>query len=227
METYGVVTTCKGRLDHLRQSLPLVFQSSVKVTAMVVDYGCPQRAAAWCRRQHCGRIWTVEVFDNTDIFSRPRAKNIGAVRLPVSVLCFVDADCLLTPKWLEFVADAFENRNADMCLVSPMVDDASGTFAVRAQLFHAVRGYDEALLDWGYEDSDLYTRAYNYGAKIVTYDRAFVQMLPHDNDVRSEYHESKDLKATWERNRALAEDPARGRINALGYGIAKCLVRHR
>lgn len=224
METYGIVVTCKGRLEHLKRSLPISLSHPDWPLVTVVDYGCPEGTFDWCVSLDHPRLQAIQVLDNTYPFSRTRAKNIGAVRTPTSVLCFVDADCLLDRKWLQCIGESFETGH-DICLVDPMVDDASGTYAIRSTLFHGIRGYDESLADWGYEDSDLYIRAYNYGGIVGTYSRDLVKMIQHDNDIRSMYHETKDPDVTWNRNRAISKDPLRGRINPKGYGIARCIVR--
>lgn len=190
----------------------------------VVDYGCPDGTFGWCVKQRHPRLQAILVLDDTHHFSRSRAKNIGAVRTPTSVLCFVDADCVLTPKWLQLRSESLE-AGADICLVDPMQDGASGTYAIRSVVFHELRGYDEALADWGYEDSDLYSRAENYGCRISRYGIDQVRVFQHDDGVRCQYHESKDPVATWNQNRSISKDPGRGRINPGGYGIGRCLVR--
>ena len=43
---FSIVTTCKGRLAHLKQSLPaMLAQDGAEV--VVVDYCCPERAGDW------------------------------------------------------------------------------------------------------------------------------------------------------------------------------------
>ena len=43
---FSIVTTCKGRLEHLKQSLPrMAAQAGAEV--IVVDYDCPDGAGAW------------------------------------------------------------------------------------------------------------------------------------------------------------------------------------
>ncbi len=41
MPRFSIVTTCKGRLEHLRQSLPIFSRRAAEV--VVVDYDCPQK----------------------------------------------------------------------------------------------------------------------------------------------------------------------------------------
>ena len=225
METYGIITTCKGRLGQLKQTLPAMLNQPHTPTVTVVDYGCPDGTFEWCRAQRHPRLQVIQVHDNVDVFCRCRAKNIGAVRSPASVLCFVDADALLDPRWLRTIGRLF-SAGAKLGLVHPMTDDATGTYAIHSEVFHHIRGYDESLRGWGFEDSDLYARAYNYGESCQQYPRELVKMLGHDNDVRSRYHEVNDLAQSWEQNKKMCENPHRGIINPQGYGVAKCTVWH-
>lgn len=40
------VTTCRGRLAHLRRSLP-TFVAQPDAEVVVVDYDCPERSGEW------------------------------------------------------------------------------------------------------------------------------------------------------------------------------------
>ena len=48
-------------------------------------------------------------------------------------------------------------------------DLRSGNFAVRAGVFYKVNGFDESMLGWGGEDSDLGRRLYQSGARVGTF----------------------------------------------------------
>ena len=41
-----IITTCMGRLAHLRQSLPS-FTAQPDTSVVVVDYSCPERSGEW------------------------------------------------------------------------------------------------------------------------------------------------------------------------------------
>ena len=48
-------------------------------------------------------------------------------------------------------------------------DLRSGNCAVRAEDFFRVNGFDESMLGWGFEDSDLGLRLYRAGARVTTF----------------------------------------------------------
>ena len=92
------VTTCKGRLAALKQSLPrMVAQPHAEV--IVVDYDCPEGAGAWVAAEHpAARV--VQVRD-APMFNIARARNLGAQAARGEWLGFVDADILLDEHFME------------------------------------------------------------------------------------------------------------------------------
>src|SRR3954471_12220533 len=87
--TFGIITTCMGRLDHLKQSLPkMVAQGCHQV--IVVDYSCPQHSGEYVRNNFPSvRVVSVA---GQEHFSNWRARNAGASVATADVLVFVDAD---------------------------------------------------------------------------------------------------------------------------------------
>ena len=103
--TLCFVTTCKGRLDHLKQTLPLM-AAVEDARCVVVDYGCPQGSGRWVQ-EHFPQV-QVEFVTDDDEFCLARARNIGAKAV--------------TSPW-----DDVRERNAE--LRSSMEEFASGPVA--------------------------------------------------------------------------------------------------
>ncbi len=86
------VTTCQGRLDDLKQTLPNTSQQPHS-TVIVVDYSCPQNAGDWVR-EHFPAVQVVAV-PGKDIFDRSDAKNAGGFAVQTPWLCLLDCDIVL------------------------------------------------------------------------------------------------------------------------------------
>jgi len=73
MHEFAFVTTCKGRLHHLQQTLPLI-AAQAPDEIVVVDYGCPQNSGDWVEAHFPG----VKVVRTTDDpgFCLPRALDL-------------------------------------------------------------------------------------------------------------------------------------------------------
>jgi hypothetical protein len=48
----SLITTCKGRLAHLKETLPAFLAQGAGCEVIVVDYDCPEGAATWVNANH-------------------------------------------------------------------------------------------------------------------------------------------------------------------------------
>ena len=122
---------------------------------IVVDYGDPDECFHWCRREGAERLQAIRVNDNLRHFNLSRARNCGAVYARAPILAFVDADTLLHEDWLATVVELIREPGTTVVCSSQDLVGLRGICAVRSSVFHAVRGYDEGMTGWGFEDNDL------------------------------------------------------------------------
>ena len=92
----SLITTCKNRLAHLKQTLPLMLQQSFS-EVIVVDYGCEQGTAAWVKENY-PKAKVVQVSDDP-VFSLAIARNAGAKNASHEFLGFIDADVVIYQTW--------------------------------------------------------------------------------------------------------------------------------
>ena len=147
----SLITTCKNRLPHLKQTLPLMLRQP-RAEVIVVDYGCEQGTSAWVQEHHPAAK-LVQVNDDP-VFAAARARNIGAKNAAHEFFCFVDADVELhmeLGKWLK------SNWQPGSYFVYPSQNAAelAGFIILTREQFQKVSGYDEAFRGWGGEDIDL------------------------------------------------------------------------
>ncbi|MBI4189069.1 MAG: glycosyltransferase family 2 protein [Betaproteobacteria bacterium] len=181
------VTTCKGRLAHLKQSLPrLAAQAEAEV--IVVDYDCPECAGAWV----AGNFPEVRVVSVKDapIFNVSRARNQGGQAARGEWLCFVDADIQLDE---HFAARALPllQEGAFYLMASPRPDTFGTVVCLRSD-FQALSGYDEVLQGYATEDRDFYIRLTLLGRVRQMLPGEWVKAIAHDRDASVRYHEIKD-----------------------------------
>jgi predicted SAM-dependent methyltransferase len=181
------IVTCKGRLHHLRQTLPtLVTQAGAE--CVVVDYDCPDHAYLWVS-EHFPNVRIARVLD-APTFNLSRARNIGAMVAKAPWLCFIDADIAL--------AGDFSVRVIPMLLADhfyrpqPMPWDACGTVICPRDRFMAVEGYDEAIEGWGGEDDDLYRRLMLAGCPSGAFPGELLATLTHHDSERVEHYAIKN-----------------------------------
>jgi len=220
----NLITTCRGRLEHLKRSIPtmLAQHADCRWWVTVVDYGDPDDAFGWCQRQAHPRLQAIKVLEGVEFYSHGRARNFGAVRSSADLLCLLDADSLLSTAWLATILDLV-GRGHNACLPKEMVANWSGMFAVRSWLFHAARGYDESFAGWGYDDTDLYQRIEQHGADVGRFDLTIAEMIEHGNDLRVNNYREQDAAVSFYQNWERTQVAGRGPVNPAGYGLGQCL----
>jgi glycosyltransferase involved in cell wall biosynthesis len=204
MTDLAFVTTCKGRLHHIQQTLPLLVAES-PAEIVVVDYGCPQGVGEWVASNY-PEVTVVRVDDDPG-FCLPRARNLGAQETSANWLCFIDADVKVVPGWVQWMAENLDPRcfyRASM-VNGERIKDTWGTVLCTREAFADVGGYDEAFRGWGGEDDDLYERLKLLGYRELAYPAQFVDAIRHDDAERTLFHDIKDKELHFFVNRFYAE----------------------
>ena len=184
---FSFITTCKGRLSALKESLPrMVAQPHAEV--IVVDYDCPEGAGAWVAAEHpAARV--VQVRD-APVFNIARARNLGAQGARGEWLCFIDADIVLDARFVEQTLPRL--REGAFYSIAHPAPDAVGTVICRHADFVALEGYDEVLQDWGPEDRDLYLRLVLRGCAHEMLPGDWIRVIKHEDAERVHYYKIKD-----------------------------------
>ncbi|HEY4997615.1 MAG TPA: glycosyltransferase, partial [Usitatibacter sp.] len=140
MTRLAYVTTCMGRLEHLKQSLPRA-AGQPDVSCVVVDYSCPDRAGNWVE-QHFPGVKVVRIEGETR-FNASRARNAGAAAAgDVEWLGFFDADILLDESFAKVVLPTL--RRGSFYRSDAVTRQSWGSVICRRDDFIAAGRYDEA-----------------------------------------------------------------------------------
>jgi glycosyltransferase involved in cell wall biosynthesis len=196
--TFSIITTCKGRLEHLKKSLPtMVAQSCNEV--IVVDFSCPQGTGDFVSAAFPSvRVVSVE---GQNHFSNWRARNAGAAVATSNVLIFVDADTLLAPGAIEWAAtnlpprtygffDSQTSRKFNRGGPRVAANQLKGFQIVPRAAFLRVGGYDEVLEGYAAgADTDLEQRLSMIGLRRRRLDSGMVEsIIQHDASSRTQHH---------------------------------------
>ena len=207
MPAISFVTTCKGRLEHLRQTLPRM-AAQPNGECIVVDYDCPDGTADWGERNFPA-VKIVKVAQ-APLFHKPHAQNLGAAAASSPWLCLIDADILIDHEFmavlLPYLKSGFYFRPW------PLDWNAYGSFICARSDFEAANGYDEAIEGCSCMDDDLYARLEMAGIKPAVFPGENLIGIIHDDAMRTRYYEI--------RNRPLNQH-----INALYANIKHDLMR--
>lgn len=220
----SIITTCKGRLHHLRHTLAsmLCQACSTGHEVIVVDYGCPDGTFEWCRTINSYRLVAVRVLSATAEFNRSHSRNIGARLASGQILAFVDADMRLDERWLEAASSPIRTAAAELVTVNSLGRDGwdrGGTCAVARSAFGRVRGYDELACGWGAEDADFYHRCGEF-ATTASYPATMLRPIKHSHEERVRFHAEKNLGASCDANQRRMACRS-GIVNPTGWGLAE------
>ena len=196
--TFSIITACKGRLDHLKRSLPrMVAQNAAEV--IVVDYSCPDRAAVYVE-EHFPSVRVVRVEGETG-FSNWRARNRGAEVAASNVLVFCDADTILAEGALDVISATlpprrygFFSRKATLGFNKSRLrigdNQLRGFHVIPTPAFRALGGYDEVLEGYAAGgDTDLEDRLALRGIqRFELGDGIIDDVIEHGHESRFTFH---------------------------------------
>src|ERR1700677_1953221 len=175
----ALVTTCKGRALHLKQTLPhnLAHNAAYpNAVFIVLDYNSDDDLQQYLWTVHradiqSGRL-VVYSYLNGGQWLIAHAKNMAArcgILEGADILCTLDADNFTGPDFAHFIADKFTGPSAkqemflypDFATIKrmPWTEERprrgfAGRLAIRADSFIKMGGYDEMFKIWGSEDVD-------------------------------------------------------------------------
>jgi hypothetical protein len=196
--SFSIITACKGRLDHLKRTLPrMVAQGAAEV--IVVDYSCPESTGDYVEKNFPSvRVVRVE---GEAGFSNWKARNRGAEAATSDVLIFCDADTILAEDAVAKISAAlpprtygFFSRGATLHFNRSGLrigdNQLRGFHVIPARAFRALGGYDE--LFEGYAaggDTDLEDRLLMRGLKGHELGDGIVEdIIEHDTAARVTFH---------------------------------------
>lgn len=184
------ITTCKGRLHHLKQTLPLLYALSPD-EIIVVDYNCPDNTGEWVKTNY-PEVKLVSAVGAKG-FSASNARNLGAAQSNCEWLCFIDADIKSNQEWLRWIRNNLKTGNFYRASVDNGICDHEtyGTFICPRKSFIDIGGYDETYQGWGGEDEDIYVRL-SLLSKLhqSTYPSRFVTAIRHDDELRTKFYQT-------------------------------------
>ena len=181
---FSIITTCKGRLAHLRESLPRS-TAQADCETVVVDVVCPDgTAAAVARDFPTARV--VQLQDNGAFLNVARARNRGAAAAGGEWLIFLDADIVVAEDFVTRLQPLL--KRGTIFRFGPSkgrVKGTNGSCILHRDDFAVAGGYDEAMECYGGEDNDFYFRLELLGLETEMLDLALIDaVVVHDDAAR-------------------------------------------
>jgi glycosyltransferase involved in cell wall biosynthesis len=193
---FSIISACKGRLDHLKQTLPAMLQQA-DAEVIVVDFSCPQDTAGFVTRNYpAARVVKIE---DKNYFSNWEARNAGAASAQGEWLLFCDADIVLDERCTKQLGEILAPGNLykfkpgrELERHRPTRADGLGANSLQGfqvvdrGTFERLRGYDTRLRGYGAGgDTEFYRRAMAHGLRIAHLDESLVhKVIEHGDELR-------------------------------------------
>ena len=215
----GIVTTCKGRVQHIKDTLRRNIYDNAESGAVFVlldyndQYGLEQYIKTYCSALIDLGLLVYYKNHESPVFKMSLAKNMAmrcAMLEGADVLVTLDADNFTGGGFANFVRDNMDEPGVFLCPDFPLIKSLphgplrpqrgyAGRLAIRAQEFIKLGGYNEIFNTWGGEDIDLIARLQRSEYKMRLIDNHYLNAIPHNSDVRfKEYPHAKVFEAEGE-----------------------------
>jgi glycosyltransferase involved in cell wall biosynthesis len=238
-------TTCKGRLHHLKETLPqnlAAEKDNPNVEFVILDYDSPDGLGQWLKENYSDEIASGRIkyarYESAPNFKMAHAKNMAHRLASGDILCNLDADNVIVPDYSRWLGDRFmENRDRvvshhpvtlkdelDLKLVSRLKgrdrpqSGYGGRIAVAASNYHKLNGYDENYSGWGPDDANFTIRASRKNLEVIKQPREmWGEIIAHGHDERIENLSAEDQQKS-------AKLLSRGKHLNFAEGIKRVLV---
>jgi len=165
-----------NRLHHLQQTLEKNIQDNFlpnEVEFVLLDYNSTDGLEEWVRKN-------VQKYIDEEIlvyyrtvepthYLRSHSRNMAFRLANAEILCNLDADNFLGKGFAGFMLQEFAKHDNIFYPNDHSYSDTFGRICVRAEDFIWVRGYNEDLKGYGYEDNDFQNRLSKYGLKPIIF----------------------------------------------------------
>jgi hypothetical protein len=220
------LTTCMDREEFLaktlRWNLGVLEASGIPGEIVVLDYGSKGGAHGLCLYEFGSWIdlGLLRPFRcEADYWVHGHAKNVVHRLSRGSILVDVDADVFLAPQTPADLKNSFPGGGV-FAMVDWGAGSLSGFIACLREDFYGVRGYDEAMKYWSYNDYDMKARLAAAGLRPKKI--SGLRSIEHGKDLRlANLHPSMKSQEADEANVMYAQSGVSTRnVNASGWGAA-------
>lgn len=203
----SLCTTVKNRLCHLSQTLPQNIADAGSDTEFVVlDYTSDDGLGEWIKPFVTNGLVNYFRAENQTFWRNSHAKNVSTLASSGDIICNVDADNFITAGFTDYVIDFYAN-NSGVFTAPAATEGVTGRIAMKRTDFEMIGGYNEMYsFGWGCEDIDLIARAKAFGFPITYMDLRYLRQIAHNNEMRGQYAEIKDIWKSNEKSLKMMEE---------------------
>jgi len=181
----SVISACMNRHENLKSSLTTWLECREVNEVIIIDWCSETPVSSWLDTNMDDRIRLIRV-NGYSRWQLAKAYNLAARFSSFNTLCKLDADYTLNSDFFsyhpltqgQFLTGSHRHaKNAN-------AKHLNGFLYLYRDDFFIVNGYNERLVLYGWDDTDLYQRLINSGLKRKLIDNRFIHHLPHGDSTR-------------------------------------------
>ncbi len=164
--------TCMNRCHHLKETLKKNIKDNYSLTDVefiLLDYNSSDNLEEWIKKEMYDYIRSgILVYYRTTTpiyYHRSHSRNMAFRLSEGNILCNLDADNFLGKGFALKMINEFSQSTNIFYTSNLSSNDIFGRVLMLSKDFFAIRGYNESLEGYGFEDVDLYMRLLNKGLK--------------------------------------------------------------
>lgn len=188
--------TCMNRLEHLKKTLPInityALENFQNFEFVLLDYHSSDGLGDWVQANMSQEIdKQILAFFQTfepQSYHRSHSRNMAFRLATGDILVNLDADNFIGKGFTKWIHENMIDGSfmaTEETIDENRFKDAMGRVCVWKKDFLKVRGYDERMAGYGFEDIDFKTRLTKIGLHLIPIKKAtFLKSIKHDNWVR-------------------------------------------
>ncbi len=184
-------TTVMNRKHHLIETLPKNIWENRDYTRcefVILDYNSSDGLEEWFsdNRERLGPKVKFYRYTDSEFYRRSHSRNMAMRLSSGDILCNLDADNFAGHGFASFIASQFsKEKHALLTPSEGSISDTFGKMAFCAEDFHRIRGYNEEIESYGFEDNDLKERLLDVPVYEQRYSKPeFLQAIEHSMQER-------------------------------------------
>ena len=195
-------TTCMNRVEHLQKTLPknLIDNADYsQVEFVVLDYNSTDGLEDWMMQNLQNWQEKVVYFKTLQPqnYARSHSRNMAFRLASGDILCNLDADNFAGKGFAQYVYEVFDKHsNIYLEARKENLQDIIGKVCFKKSDFEFIQGYDEKIINYGFEDKDLKNRLRKSGLKPIGFSQnKFLKVITHEDIERiKNEHFYKNMK---------------------------------
>jgi glycosyltransferase involved in cell wall biosynthesis len=228
-EGISIITACRNRSENLKASLESWLQCEDVAEIIIVDWASTEPVSSWLFECVDDRVKLISV-TNIHRWTLTHAFNLAACFADYKQLCKMDAD-------YEIESDFFKHHQlkpglfysgAGVKTSDENEKHLNGLVFLEHEKFFSLNGFNERIITYGWDDSDLNERLKESGLRKKVIDKKYVQHLRHSDYQRGRYKRKfPNLKRFIQGNRKHARKKPWGEGDrVIKYACSKIDTQH-